>query len=150
MIYNIELLETNNYNISIKTNNSIEETLSSIENENSIDDIKLKLSQHGKILGIDLDTILKLEYKNIFFSVSEIKTMCEALHNFLFTLKNYDPEEAFKKAMTLYKINEVEELFNKVQDMGNYNFYEKLNKCKNSKSTTDIGEDPLYLSNKKI
>ena len=78
--------------------------------------------------------------KNVELTVKECRVICECLWNFKEHIEDMD-----QNIMTKLKLNEVNELFEKMQVPAEYNFEKQLEKSKKKKAKSDIGGDAMEL-----
>ncbi len=83
--------------------------------------------------------------KTIKLSVKQVRVLCEAMYDFKTHIEEMPNGGTILEMNKDFKINEIDELFNILQDGAGYNFEKQLDKCSKKKANSDIGEDAMEL-----
>lgn len=83
--------------------------------------------------------------KKLELTIKQVRVLCEAMWDFKKNIQESPTGDCYHEKIKELKINEIDELFNLLQDRAEYNFERQLDKCHRKKANTDIGEEAMTL-----
>lgn len=94
-----------------------------------------------------LDFLIKVGVtgKTINLTVKQVRVLCEAMWDFKTHIKEMPAGGTIHEINKEFKIDEIDKLFDILQDGAGYNFEKQLEKCSKKKANSDIGEDAMEL-----